>query len=112
MWSVCQCVFCFKQKTAYEIRPRDWSSDVCSSDLVLNHIGYGHGEGRPVGASIYRKMPNGTYVAIPPAQNGVDLVGTDATEFYSDSLFPGDWNDDGRIDLAGSAGANLPGSDK
>src|ERR1043165_4238052 len=26
-------VFFFKQKTAYEIRPRDWSSDVCSSDL-------------------------------------------------------------------------------
>jgi len=24
--------FFFKQKTAYEIRPRDWSSDVCSSD--------------------------------------------------------------------------------
>src|ERR1043165_6683110 len=23
----------FKQKAAYEIRPRDWSSDVCSSDL-------------------------------------------------------------------------------
>src|SRR5213596_1425528 len=29
------CVFFFfKQKTAYEIRPCDWSSDVCSSDLV------------------------------------------------------------------------------
>src|SRR5213596_2153197 len=26
-------VFFFKQKTAYEIRPCDWSSDVCSSDL-------------------------------------------------------------------------------
>src|ERR1043165_6557509 len=26
--------FLFKQKTAYEIRPRDWSSDVCSSDLT------------------------------------------------------------------------------
>ena len=25
-------VFFFKQKTAYEVRPRDWSSDVCSSD--------------------------------------------------------------------------------
>src|ERR1043165_9356987 len=25
--------FFFKQNTAYEIRPRDWSSDVCSSDL-------------------------------------------------------------------------------
>ena len=29
-------VLCFfKQKTAYEIVPRDWSSDVCSSDLLL-----------------------------------------------------------------------------
>src|SRR5216110_3668842 len=27
--------FCFKQKTAYEISSRDWSSDVCSSDLRL-----------------------------------------------------------------------------
>src|SRR5213596_1836465 len=27
--------FFFKQKTAYEIRPCDWSSDVCSSDLQL-----------------------------------------------------------------------------
>src|SRR5213596_972112 len=26
--------FFFKQKTAYEIRPCDWSSDVCSSDLT------------------------------------------------------------------------------
>src|SRR3546814_2301921 len=29
------CVFVFKQKTAYEMRISDWSSDVCSSDLVL-----------------------------------------------------------------------------
>src|SRR5213596_830011 len=27
--------FFFKQKTAYEIRPCDWSSDVCSSDLEV-----------------------------------------------------------------------------
>ena len=27
-------VFCFKQKTAYEIYQCDWSSDVCSSDLI------------------------------------------------------------------------------
>src|SRR3546814_13557531 len=25
---------CFKQKTAYEMRISDWSSDVCSSDLL------------------------------------------------------------------------------
>src|SRR3546814_9217150 len=30
------CWFClFKQKTAYEMRISDWSSDVCSSDLPL-----------------------------------------------------------------------------
>ena len=28
-------VFFFKQKTAYEIKECDWSSDVCSSDLVV-----------------------------------------------------------------------------
>ena len=27
-------IFFFKQKTAYEIKECDWSSDVCSSDLV------------------------------------------------------------------------------
>src|SRR3546814_936408 len=28
-------IFFFKQKTAYEMRISDWSSDVCSSDLLL-----------------------------------------------------------------------------
>src|SRR3546814_458641 len=47
------CIFFFKQKTAYELRISDWSSDVCSSDLIpviaANRIGeedgqifYGH----------------------------------------------------------------------
>src|SRR3546814_1080758 len=31
-WFVC--FFFFKQKTAYELRISDWSSDVCSSDLI------------------------------------------------------------------------------
>src|SRR3546814_20808985 len=31
--------FFFKQKTAYEMRISDWSSDVCSSDLVLDGVG-------------------------------------------------------------------------
>src|SRR3546814_11124485 len=30
---LCVCFFFFKQKTAYEMRISDWSSDVCSSDL-------------------------------------------------------------------------------
>src|SRR3546814_9788994 len=29
--------FFFKQKTAYEMRISDWSSDVCSSDLKATH---------------------------------------------------------------------------
>src|SRR3546814_1903328 len=29
--------FFFKQKTAYEMRISDWSSDVCSSDLTARH---------------------------------------------------------------------------
>src|SRR3546814_2768079 len=32
------CFFFFKQKTAYEMRISDWSSDVCSSDLGLGRI--------------------------------------------------------------------------
>src|SRR3546814_11221520 len=36
MYSLCVYVsfFFFKQKTAYEMRISDWSSDVCSSDLL------------------------------------------------------------------------------
>src|SRR3546814_8556350 len=38
-------IFCvFKQKTAYEMRISDWSSDVCSSDLMdynLRELGVG-----------------------------------------------------------------------
>src|SRR3546814_3847285 len=34
MWVVIVFFFFFKQKTAYEMRISDWSSDVCSSDLL------------------------------------------------------------------------------
>src|SRR3546814_2732129 len=48
--------FFFKQKTAYEMRISDWSSDVCSSDLPIALIeratrrrprGYGRGRSAP-----------------------------------------------------------------
>src|SRR3546814_1705098 len=32
-------IFFFKHKTAYELRISDWSSDVCSSDLIDLHMG-------------------------------------------------------------------------
>src|SRR3546814_5354780 len=35
-------VFFCKQKTAYELRISDWSSDVCSSDLLVRLLEQGH----------------------------------------------------------------------
>src|SRR3546814_19862324 len=33
--------FCFEQKTAYDMRISDWSSDVCSSDLLTDDTAIG-----------------------------------------------------------------------
>src|SRR3546814_14583662 len=43
----CMVIFIFKQKTAYEMRISDWSSDVCSSDLLRD--AHHHGAGYPPG---------------------------------------------------------------
>src|SRR5213596_4088699 len=43
---ICVFFFFFKQKTAYEIRPCDWSSDVCSSDLRVPSSALGDWPGR------------------------------------------------------------------
>src|SRR3546814_8808949 len=45
--------FFFKQKTAYEMRISDWSSDVCSSDLdfVITH------DGTPIYVRVSPGMP-------------------------------------------------------
>src|SRR3546814_4536822 len=40
-------LFFFKQKTAYEMRISDWSSDVCSSDLPHGDQGVGSTSGSP-----------------------------------------------------------------
>src|SRR3546814_10063309 len=43
-------VFFFKQKTAYEMRISDWSSDVCSSDLLARiHLRDRRGQFVPIG---------------------------------------------------------------
>src|SRR3546814_9967122 len=45
-------IFFFKQKTAYEMRISDWSSDVCSSDLyqgITVNIGNGDRAKNPLG---------------------------------------------------------------
>src|SRR3546814_20229470 len=55
--------FFFKQKTAYEMRISDWSSDVCSSDLGIG-IGRAHdtlpqraGRNRAIGPAAEDEIP-------------------------------------------------------
>src|SRR3546814_7518726 len=50
-WIFILCFFFFKQKTAYEMRISDWSSDVCSSDLKARAAGaqgVAQGNGAPI----------------------------------------------------------------
>src|SRR3546814_9559479 len=64
--------FFFKQRTAYEMRSRDWSSDVCSSDLI--------GNAPPPGEPVYSgqtspgaRLPHGS-VAASPVNNNIELL--------------------------------------
>src|SRR3546814_1248321 len=57
--------FFLKQKTAYEMRISDWSSDVCSSDL-------------PTLVAVYRKLPLLLMVAPITASPGPFLTGIDS----------------------------------
>src|SRR3546814_5383147 len=54
------CVCFFKQKTAYEMRISDWSSDVCSSDLADRAAGEGAHRSRADGPAPERRMAAGT----------------------------------------------------
>src|SRR3546814_10744798 len=47
-------VFFFKQKTAYEMRISDWSSDVCSSDLLVGAHQVRHARIYPLGDDALR----------------------------------------------------------
>src|SRR3546814_19770983 len=54
--------FCFKQKTAYEMRISDWSAEVCSSDLLLARPVFGH-DGRIGGQHLVDHGADGAGVA-------------------------------------------------
>src|SRR3546814_3019582 len=88
-------LFFVKQKTAYEMRISDWSSDVCSSDLPVLLVGgadvhpavggaeglvgrvqrvrRAHGAGRDAGGEGDRRLPVGMHDA-GLEQRGVDLL--------------------------------------
>src|SRR3546814_19370765 len=60
---VCYLFFFFKQKTAYEMRISDWSSDVCSSDLFY-----------PVQYEGEELSPNVFYTGAAPNQQAIPAV--------------------------------------
>src|SRR3546814_12211264 len=65
--------FFFKQKTAYEMRISDWSSDVCSSDLPRRRLGDDGdermafvGEREPARQAVERARPRASGVSAVP----------------------------------------------
>src|SRR3546814_10827794 len=84
----------FKQKTAYEMRISDWSSDVCSSDLNLNtlidyryqqHFRARRGNG---GAGRQKTGADGSDVVlrVPP---GTEILDEDRETVLADMTEPG-----------------------
>src|SRR3546814_15561857 len=63
--------FLFKQKTAYEVRISDWSSDVCSSDLPLSRASRG-------------RRPDGRQIV--PAASLTQLIASTARPLYDAAM--------------------------
>src|SRR3546814_9186757 len=71
--------FCFKQKTAYEMRISDWSSDVCSSDLRTSS--------RPPTSTHAEAMQRTGDIAVKdPRTNVFDLDRVSLERFFEEEL--------------------------
>src|SRR3546814_1500122 len=78
--------FFFKQKTAYEMRISDWSSDVCSSDLLgLGAYQVGKGQHRAQGSlAVLPAHGQERHAHLPPSLRRRSVI--DAPD---DRLLPG-----------------------
>ena len=65
--------FFFKQKTAYEIYQCDWSSDVCSSDLVASKTSDVAGDGTTTATVLARAMVREGIKSIAAGMDPMDL---------------------------------------
>src|SRR3546814_2961510 len=74
-------MFCFKQKTAYELRMSYWSADVCSSDLHHHREEPGHECAR---LWIAREE------AVEIARAAVEIADEEPGEVVEDVVQPGD----------------------
>src|SRR3546814_6677215 len=72
---LCECFFFFKQKTAYELRISDWSSDVCSSDLHALPAPLGQPLfGQEVGALLHRLFGLAAKAQVAQARAAADQL--------------------------------------
>src|SRR3546814_5544675 len=94
---LCACLFVFmffffKQKTAYEMRISDWSSDVCSSDLLRSPFGlflFGAGEQHidsQRDENACRKNDQCTRAIAPQQGQHIDIGDDDRSEEHTSEL--------------------------
>src|SRR3546814_10699587 len=105
--------FFFKQKTAYEMRISDWSSDVCSSDLTAWHgscqtrRSFVQGLSRGVGTDYHSQMT----LSITSAFDGGNIRVLDISGHRADLEIVKDQNSDFHqwfyFRLAGAAGEEV-----
>src|SRR3546814_6028438 len=88
--------FFFKQKTAYEMRISDWSSDVCSSDLPMVPLDYSDPDGRMIELSVARAPATGDRIgALFVNPGGPGASGTDFASVLA-MILPSEINEIGR----------------
>src|SRR3546814_18044523 len=85
--------FFFKQKTEYELRISYWSSDVCSSDLLLDHV---KGPDFPTGGIVV-DSPETIAHAYETGRGGFRV----RARFSTGKLGDGGWEADGIEKLSG-----------
>src|SRR3546814_2050483 len=83
-------VFFFKQKTAYEMRISDWSSDVCSSDLNFRSP-FGHLSIALCATNIAKKkLRNGSVAKIVKLEHAWRRLDGRNDDGFQVAPFPGD----------------------
>src|SRR3546814_5004181 len=79
------CFFFFKQKTAYEMRISDWSSDVCSSDLGHAHQ-HRHPHRPPTAITAPQTVAHTKGAGVPVLLSGADRDRSAARKASAGSL--------------------------
>src|SRR3546814_19951724 len=84
--------FFFKQKTAYEMRISDWSSDVCSSDLE-ERLADGHARLFQRSVRTEQQRPHLSAQGVRDRRHGLSVSPAFRNMFVTGSVDHSDWSD-------------------